>query len=94
MLYEHTRHAAAKLVVSCYMMINAALKHRYKELKGSEPNLTFNELAQELKDKIPYYDDVMKINELRHAFIEDLQHPSSAEIKQALDVCEKFVKEF
>lgn len=94
MLYEHTRHAASKLVVSCYMTINAALKQRFKELKGVESDLTFNELAEELKEKIPHYEEILKINELRHAFIEDFQHPSSTEVKQALDVCEKFVKEF
>jgi hypothetical protein len=93
--FDTVQHAASHLVLSCYMTINQMLKQKYKDVKGFEPNLPFSEMVNELRAEttIPHVDDIMKINSLRHAFVEELNHPTSEEVKEALDVCHRFMKD-
>lgn len=87
---------AGNIVNASDMAITAALKEKYKELFDMTPPNSFNELINELKDKIslPYEDEIKRVNELKNSYIEEYKELLAGDIKFALETASKFVKEF
>ena len=87
---------AGNIVNASDMAITAALKEKYKELFDMTPPNSFNELVNELKDKIslPHEDEIKRVNELKNSYIEEYKELLAGDIKFALETASKFVKEF
>jgi hypothetical protein len=94
-LLSKVYHDAGNLLVTCDTSINARLRSYFQDnFQSVPPGFEETVLKISLRRPIPYLDDIILIHKLKERFLNELREPTVEEIFLALEITDKFIKEF
>jgi phosphoenolpyruvate synthase/pyruvate phosphate dikinase len=93
---ETLKYENSKILMSYDLVIYNALRTKYQQLFGKEPEVGLDELIEALKTevKVPFEEEIKRIRALRNRFLEKNKTVTVDELRDAYIATEQFLKEF